>query len=379
MTMIFVGQNKNLKIEAYELCPCNSGNKYKFCCYPKVNEAKKNLPKNPYHEYSDGRLNHEIHKIWEDTDFKTCFGFDQENCAVDIKDAHSIQNNRILNRISVNNHVYRFHPKVRKKNNEIVLKEVSKNKASTFFGFCDIHDTRLFQPIELKEYNEEPVQNFLFAFRSLCLESHKKARELEVRRNIFRQHPVLMLHEGSVYLYRNACEDVNDYAAVRELFKQDYFNRDYSKIKTVFRKLDFEIEFAASSCFAVGFDMYGNQIQDIYSLTEDIETMYLNVYPVEGGANILLSYRSDQNSKYEEYFTQLEEASDEEIIQHLNQLIIQYTENIFFSPKFINGLTEKEKASLTGSMQASMNLTKRAELIMEDNYLNFNLFCKSTN
>ncbi|GIO34663.1 MULTISPECIES: SEC-C metal-binding domain-containing protein [Paenibacillus] len=33
----------DVKIEPYELCPCNSGAKFKFCCYK---EAKAHKPKN---------------------------------------------------------------------------------------------------------------------------------------------------------------------------------------------------------------------------------------------------------------------------------------------------------------------------------------------
>ncbi|WP_394548829.1 SEC-C domain-containing protein [Priestia aryabhattai] len=377
--MIVVGQSADSKFQPYKPCPCDSGKNFKFCCYPKAIEAKNSKSqKERYEEYSDGRINYEIHKLWEETDFKTCFGFDKEKCKKEIKSAHSIQNNRILNRISVDNHVYRFSNKATKRDIGVELKKVSKNKASTFFGFCDFHDTELFKPIELREYNEEPLQNFLFAFRALCLESHKKARELEVRKNIFRKRPELMIDRASVFQYQVSCLDIEDYAESRELFKQDYFNNDFSKIRTFYRKLDFEIEFATSSAFAIQHDIYGNEIQDIYSLKEDISTIYVNVYPVDGGTNILLSYRTDQDFKFEGYFKQLETLTDQKLMQHLNRLIIQYTENIFFSPNFIENLTERERESLTDTIQSSINLTKRLDLILDDNYFNFNLFNKST-
>lgn len=92
--MIFTGNAKNLKIEAYELCPCGSGKKFKFCCYKKAKTFDMESLKK-YQHYSDSRLNHEIQKYWEDTDFSTCFGFDQENCRGTIKSAHSIQNNEV--------------------------------------------------------------------------------------------------------------------------------------------------------------------------------------------------------------------------------------------------------------------------------------------
>lgn len=377
--MIVIGQNINGKFDPYEPCPCDSGKKFKFCCYPKAIEAKNDRSRKPlYEEYSDGRINHEIHKQWEDTDFKICFGFDEEKCATEIKNAHSIQNNRILNKISVNNHVYKFTTKASKKRIEAELQKVSKNKASTFFGFCDFHDTELFKPIELREYNEEPLQNFLFAYRALCLESHKKARELESRKNVFRRNPHLMVDKAAVYQHQVSYLDVRDYAESRKLFKRDYFNNDFSQVRTVYRKLDFEIDFATCSAFAVGSDVYGNKIQDIYDLREDISTMYVNIYPVDGGTNILLSYRSDEDSKYEEYFDQLELLSDKQLMQHLNHVIIQYTENIFFNPNFIESLTERERVSLKETLHSSIDVLKAYDLMKDGNYYNFNLFKKST-
>jgi hypothetical protein len=110
--MIFTGRNRNLKIEPYEACPCDSGYKFKFCCYPK---ARSSRHKSLIDEgYTDGRINHMVMQFWEETDFEICFGFNKDECDKQIKGAHSIQNNRILNRISKDNHVYRISFKVSK-------------------------------------------------------------------------------------------------------------------------------------------------------------------------------------------------------------------------------------------------------------------------
>ena len=43
------------------------------------------------------------------------------------------------------------------------FKKMSRNKASTFFGFCDYHDTEVFKPIELVPYQNTPERHFLMA------------------------------------------------------------------------------------------------------------------------------------------------------------------------------------------------------------------------
>ena len=81
--------------EPYEPCPCESGKKYKFCCYDK----SKNMSSSNQ-VYNAKRLYSESHKHFRDTDFKTCFGFNN-NCNHGYISAHSLQNNGVLNLNSI--------------------------------------------------------------------------------------------------------------------------------------------------------------------------------------------------------------------------------------------------------------------------------------
>lgn len=371
--MIFTGSNRNLKIEPYELCPCESGNKFKFCCYPRARISKHSSLVEE--GYSDGRINHMVMQHWDETDFEICFGFNKNQCQKQIKSAHSLQNNRILNRISKDNHVYSISSKILKAEIEPILKKISKNKASTFFGFCDYHDTEIFKPIELMDYNEQPVQNFLFAFRALALEYHRKQRKLNTIRNMFKKSPHQMLNEGSVYLYRTAQLDVRDYQLDYEAFRTDYLYGDFNRLKTIHRKLNFEVDFATCSAFSVRYDLEGKEINNIFSTSDEkMASIYINVYPTDGGTNILLSYHLEDTGKYEKYFEQLESLSDQKLIEYLNYLIIEYTENVFFSPTFIESLTEQQQESLLQTFTSSMIMFKKYDLISKGNYYNFNLF-----
>lgn len=374
--MIFTGNNTNLKIEPYENCPCESGEKFKFCCFPK---AKISKPSSIIDKgYSDGRINHMVMQNWEETDFEICFGFNRDECKNEIKSAHSIQNNRILNRISKDNHVYSISSKISKAGIEPMLKKLSKNKASTFFGFCDHHDTEIFKPIELAEYSEQPLQNFLFAFRALALEYHKKQRKLKTVCNMFKNYPHQMLDEGSVYLYRTSQLDVRDHQHDYEIFKSDYLNDDFNRLRTIYRKLNFEIEFATCSAFSIQYDLNGKEINNIFSTSDEkMPSVYVNVYPIDGGTNIILSYHLEDEIKYQSYFDQLESLSDENLVKHLNYLIIQYTENVFFSPTYVETLTEKQQDSLLRTFTSSLFPLEKLDLIIEGNYYNFNLFNSS--
>ena len=376
MTYSTVTGMGELKIEAYEPCPCGSEKKFKFCCYSK---AKASQPKKQ--DYPIGRINHMLTKSWQDTDYKTCMAFDKEKCDKTIKGAHSIQNNRILNRISEDGHVYCFKAEADENGLNTIFKKISKNKASTFFGFCDLHDTELFLPIEQKEYNQEPIQNFLFAFRAHALEFHKKQRSLKNFQNIVKTFPYVVFDPMFVNGYRVAEFDVNDNSNDYSIFNEYFSTGNFTEMRTFYYKLDFEVDFAVSTAFAVQYDLEQNEINDIYfdKTDERMPSIYVNVYPVENGTNIILSYHLKDDQKYKKYFDQLEELSTEKLLEHLNYLIIEYTENVFFSPSFVEGLTEKQKESILKSFGSSIFILDKLDLMMKDNYYNFNLFSgKST-
>ncbi|ASF28429.1 MULTISPECIES: SEC-C domain-containing protein [Bacillus amyloliquefaciens group] len=372
-------REEDLKFEPYKPCPCLSGKKFKFCCYQKARDFKqKSLSEL---NYSDSRLQYEMNKMWDNTDFKTCFGFNKEECGSLIKNAHSIQNNRILNRISDDNHVYQLSNRF--SNDEGVateFKRISKNKASTFFGFCDYHDTELFKPIELRDYENDEIQNFLFAFRAHSIDMHKKVRRLESIRNIFKQSPNKLIDPFFVYNFKQAELDVRDFDLDYEKFQREYLESNFSSIKTLFRRLPFEINFAVSACFAVKDDLNGNTLNAIYNIDKDLvlPSIYINIYPVEGVTNVIISYFLDNDDVYGEYFKQLNHLRDKEFVDYLNFLIIEYTENIFFRPSFIENLNEEERYSLLKSFESSIFLLEKFELLCEDNYFNFNLFSADT-
>ncbi|WP_301626963.1 SEC-C domain-containing protein [Paenibacillus apis] len=364
------------ELNPYEPCPCDSGAKFKFCCYKK---AKASKPKRIIDlSYSDGRIHNFVKQFWEKTDFHTCFAFNKEECDDLIKSAHSIQNNRILNRISKDGHLYTISSTGTKEGPVSYLNKISRNKASTFFGFCNIHDTELFRPIEKKEYIGESIQNFLFAFRAHAIEHHKKLRKLNSQKNIFIEFPFTMLEKEHIYVYRVAQLDVRDCSVDYKVFKKDYSNANFDNFRTLYRKLDFEVSFAACSSFAVEYDLEGNIMNDIYSVGyEHMPSIYVNVYPTSGGTNILLSYHLNNDGTYKNYFDQLEKLKNEDLLKYLNFLLIQYTENIFFDPSFIENLSEKQKNSLLKSFDSSIYPIEKAILISEGSYYKFNLFEKN--
>ncbi|MED4800758.1 hypothetical protein P9684_13125 [Bacillus atrophaeus] len=203
---------------------------------------------------------------------------------------------------------------------------------------------------------------------------------MESLRNISKKYPNKLIDPFFVYNFKQAELDVRDFNSDYEKFKRDYLENNFSNIKTLFRKLPFEINFAVSTSFAVNEDLNGNTLNEIHNIDKDLvlPSIYLNIYPIEGGTNIIISYFLDNDDVYGEYFNQLDLLNDKEFVEYLNFLIIEYTENIFFRPNFIESLTEKQKYSLLKSFESSIFPLEKFDLLYDDNYYNFDLFSKDT-
>jgi len=358
-----------LKLDPYEQCPCLSGRKFKFCCYEK-SRRKKQVESI---EYSPSRIEYKIHQDWKNANIKMCLSDKIEECSGPIKRAHSIQNNKFLKRISDDGHLYHITNDLSAKDFKSKFKRISRNDASTFYGFCDYHDNVIFEAIEKKEIVPDKLQCFLFAYRAMAIDAHKYFRKLQMHANQFIENPIV--NEKFMYFYRKSLLDLEDVKKDLIIFNGALSRNDYDSLVTFYRKLDFQVAFATTSSFAVERDVNNNLLNDIYSsVSEDMPSIYLTVVPDKGSTHIFISYIKKQGSVYTSYFDQLEGLEETKLQQYLNFLIINYTENIFFSKDYIENLTDQECDSLLNSFSSSIILSTKLELILEGKYFKFNLF-----
>lgn len=108
---------------------------------------------------------------------KECFHHRRDECSGPIKQSHSLQRNGRLSLIEGlvggQRVVYTF-SSIRSSEQQYVqnLKPVGAAKASTFFGFCDWHDSVLFSPIENLAFDGSAKHLFLHSYRSFAHSFH---------------------------------------------------------------------------------------------------------------------------------------------------------------------------------------------------------------
>ena len=152
-------------------CWCGSGMKYKKCHL--MREQQNPLTR------ADLEAHSQHIKSRKTCSVKNIF---PGECSKNIINAHTISKSGSLKEISENGHVMGTKPSLSsliKSEGKLTLEKVGINKASTFTGFCSVHDKNIFSPLEDQEINLSDKQLFLLAYRGFCRELFWKDQNKE--------------------------------------------------------------------------------------------------------------------------------------------------------------------------------------------------------
>ncbi|EPM6851192.1 YecA family protein [Enterococcus hirae] len=329
--------------EPYAPCPCESGKKYKFCCY----EKSKNIS-NSYQNYNAKRLYSESHKHFRDTDFKMCFGFDA-NCKHGYIGAHSLQNNGVLNLIANDNHVYMLDMNYQENllTPQLEFRKIGKKQASIFNGFCKYHDEKYFKIIEDVPFKGNAEQNYWFAFRAHCFEAHRKYRLRKSYSSLFKKSPEATRNKQISNNYRGNELTIKDMTVDYNRFKSIFKSREFDKLESFVKILPFKVAFTATTAIAVCVDIEGKAAADIYNYNESIfvPSIYLSIIPKETKTIIIVS-RFKEDKCYDNFIKSLSLCKDDKkLFSFLTYCLAEYSENVYFSPILIDNMlntSEKE-------------------------------------
>ncbi|MBK6484090.1 MAG: hypothetical protein IPG01_13400 [Chitinophagaceae bacterium] len=235
--------------------------------------------------------------------------------------AHTIQNNRILNLICEDSHVYGYSLNI----SETKPIKISRNDASTFSCFCNTHD-KIFDPIENSDYKNTSEQNFLFAYRAFIASSVPKLAQyysLDIDR------------QGILDTEKN-----------KEIFNGAIINSQYDIVTTEVFELDSFYPVSACSSFDLDFDFEGNPI----SHSEDrMECIYVTLFPTKKKTYFLLSYLTQDFKLYSQLGSQLKKRNN--LKSDISVLVLAHVENIFYQPCYYKAVIQSQETSIDKLMQ----------------------------
>jgi hypothetical protein len=224
-----------------------------------------------------------FYKIRKKSYIRECFHKDNE-CSSKIIRAHSIQNNKILSKISdVGEVLYPFSDSEM----GISLKRQGKKSASTFTGFCGFHDNHIFKSIENRDYLKgDKEQNFLFAYRTLAKEYHAKKELLNFLEFTLDEIKIEEVDPISCENFRRllfATRTVLDgLSMAKNIFNNSLDKNKYEIIYTKTFEFYEECHLAASSVLTPERDLLGKIINDFSKINEDINFyrfIFFTIFP----------------------------------------------------------------------------------------------------
>ena len=252
-----------------ELCPCGSGKMFSNCCKYKPDSGPINSPK-PTKVLLMERMRKSLEKR------RLCLHPDQTSCQGGIKDAHALQNHKIISLLASSDYhvMMQDHSKQPIIVNDdplnpiviVPFSKVSGNKATTQSCFCDLHDTELFKPIEAGAPDVDPnneEMKFIYAYKAFIFEYAKQLHLLSIFKELFAEKPQVFSLPEMVKEYRIQCMRVEEFRFVKNHFDSEIMSGTHNGIETCVVKIPYQIGFANYAYIAPDFDLNGQKIETI--------------------------------------------------------------------------------------------------------------------
>lgn len=325
----------NKKIGMNEPCPCGSGKKYKKCCW--LNNEQDLIS-------TDIQTFRQQYKMLrKEARFKECLHPNKNECSEKIIFAHSIQNNKILSKISDDGKVFMPCPKPGTIF-PVQLEKYGRKEATTFTGFCSFHDKTVFQAIEDYDFVGTEEQVFLYTYRAFAHEYHKKREAVRFEKAaLIKQPGYYFALNKNHYLTQGFDLSVIDFEKEKIHFDNAIINRDYSILTSFVWQFDGFSNFAASGGWAPAFDFDNNLVQDLLDSNVPACHIYINVFPENDKTNVIIAWLKIYDDIFSSIKQRFEKLTEIEKKNYVNNSLPLNIENIVIKPSSWENLSKEAK------------------------------------
>lgn len=347
------------KIGRNEPCWCGSGIKYKKC---HLNRGKQK-PIEYWEAAKEFQDKFSVGVCSSPTSF-------HEECSNMIIKAHTVPKSSSLKAIARNGHVYGFNfslDNIRKHKGRIKPELIGVNRASTFTGFCKVHDNSIFAPVEKCEFDGNQEQCFLLAYRAFSRECYTKsamANLHDLRSNLDKGRSIeaqMDIQMKSLLLDMGTNAALNDNKFHKDKFDEVLEKQDFADCCAIIFEFDDPPPVMTSGAVNPDFDFNGDRIQDLgdFEVIPDLLAMN-SFYDGHSGFIVMtwLSYCSEAPTKL---VKSLLKKPKYELEKYLVQYMFNNFENCFISPNWWEATKLADKEAIidlladTASLQSDPN------------------------
>lgn len=298
-----------------------------------------------------------LSKFKSESKIKECFHHKKSECQGDIKQSHSIQRNGRLSiieeEVNGNQMIYTFTSHIPSKQRAFEdLKPIGKATASTFFGFCDFHDTNIFSPIENYPFDDSDKHLFLHSYRAFAHSYHRKKEEHKLyndpKSQFTKNFPPAILMPMRLGL-EAALKDAVPYKSSLDNALE---NENYDFLNYLVYEKEGLYPFAVSSQMSPPTTYKNKPMNNHMDPNIPFSIPLITFLPDHTSTiAIIAAFPDDQNSIT--LLDELNSLNDLQLEKAITSLIIANCENTFFSPKVWNSLSTKEKRALLDESEST--------------------------
>lgn len=274
---------------------------------------------------------------------KECFHHNKEECKGNIKQSHSLQRNGRLSiiesEVNGNNSIYTFTSFIPSYTNLMHdLKPIGKKEASTFFGFCDYHDSTLFSKIENSTFDQSDEHCFLHSYRSYAHSYHRKREQWKAYNTESKFTQVLGKKHIEI-MKIGILMGINDSIERKKYLDEKIDKKQFDGLAYLVYEKEGLYPFAVSSQISPKASYKNKSMNNHLNPNDPFSQIMLTFLPdVNSTIAILAAFPDDKkaiNLLYE-----LESLKDHDLEVAITSLIIANCENTFFSPIFWHSLSK---------------------------------------
>lgn len=356
-------------------CWCPSGLKYKKCHWRREDQA----PENPF------EMRKRLGNIQKR---RFCFcDSGSDPCSKVFAASHSISRSASLKLISERSHVSEIRgdfPSIGGHHSyceTIDVVEVSINKASTFHGFCDLHDARLFAQLDRLDMGNPSLFFWQLFYRAVAFEKFRKlvayefadqARLLDKGTDIFVQRQIQFEASLDKWCHGETSKALTSLLRRLERIRE---RQAFSEVQYHYLVTDRVLPFAGAGCFQPSMTMDGQTLQrvnrimrhEVFHSLPVTESVCMAAIPTPKSTLLCLCFfKNDQRA---ERFVQSIVKEGVSIPSRFLGAMMMSIENVYFLPSYLRqidnvslsllkrlssfGIGEdirKEEAKLAGSL-----------------------------
>jgi len=299
-----------------------------------------------------------------------------QECKGGIVRAHTLQRAGLLEVISVDQHVYGLELTAMPDDSGVYrFKRIGINKASTFTGFCQRHDTELFLPIEEKPFIASKEQLFLLAYRAFSKELYAKRFAIRLapllRKGDIGKDPLQqVLLQNQLYvqeqLHRLAMRDLE---STHKDYEQIFLCRDFDRMSAYIIFADRTLDFAVSGAVQPEFDFAGRPLQDL-ATSGRLDFLTYSALPFRSGGVIAFVWDSMHGASCVQLMRSLDAIGAADVPDALVRLTYEHFENNFADPRWWEGLPISERQHLEQRMATAGNpdINREPDCLADDGH-----------